>query len=241
MTAVSPAASSSVMLNCVSVEGDAAARAEFLSFCVRTDLAGPRFDMDAILPMPAVIRALKDMPPVDEALAMAALTDAADSDIAQAALDRLRVGVLARAGSDEEARILLARRHAGRDLQADGAAILVAFREHGVGTIDAWREINWGVDGEAVNFERLDLEPDVDSFTFETRFDTPIPIWSALAERFPHLSIDVAAFNADDEQVWEARLENGRTIVPWRFQDPALAPTSCASANGAGVQLQLSF
>lgn len=241
MTALSPVIPAAVILNCVSVEGDAAGRAEFLSFCVRTGPAGANFDMDAILPMPAAIVALKDMPPVDEALGMAVLTDAGDSDIARAALDRLRVGVLARARTDEEARILLAGRHPGRDLQADGAAILSAFREHGVGTIDAWREINWGVDAEAVNFERVDLEPDVDSFTFETRFDTPIHVWSALAERFPHLSVDVAAFNADDEQIWEARLENGQAIVPWRFQDPSLAPASCATANGVGAQLQLSF
>lgn len=62
----------------------------------------------------------------------------------------------------------------------------------------AWRCENWGVKWNASGVARRDYRGNV-CLTFQTAWDTPTPLITALAKRFPEVTFSVDFFDSGDE------------------------------------------
>jgi hypothetical protein len=74
-----------------------------------------------------------------------------------------------------------------------GKAMKKALEETGFVSWYDWSIEKWGTKWNAYSFRRLADEPS--AFKFDTAWSPPVPVFQALAERFPNLGIHVASFD----------------------------------------------
>ncbi len=72
-------------------------------------------------------------------------------------------------------------------------AMIRAIEETGFTSWYDWSIATWGTKWNAYSFSRLENEPN--AFKFDTAWSPPVPVFEALAARFPNLGIYVASFD----------------------------------------------
>ncbi len=187
------------------VIGPAEAVARFRTDCIRqqtSDAPAPALDFEAVLPSPEILHGVRNSSAVSDGLAVLGVTLPGGNPFEAETLE----GMLAypwvrQAGitNIEALKEALLARDPGCVAAAEAAINRV--RATGCRDLGAWRRSNWGVEDNASGYEPVAAgreeavagyeEADtLFGFRFNTPWSFPVPVFEALAARYPTLTFD---------------------------------------------------
>ena len=134
----------------------------------------PHFEFNSIIAMPA---------------GMEKIIDGSDTDEALHLLQCLEKG-------DKTARIRLdAMKQKYSNIEEQGRLRLKYLKETGHSSWYDWRVEHWGTKWPAYETKIVGESEGYLEFTFETAWDTPLPIFHQLAREWPELTLEIYAFD----------------------------------------------
>lgn len=149
------------------------------------------FDFNALVPMPAILA--DSTSGIDEAMGYEAIMGHPIADaLRSSVLDYAWVRKLGIDTSEALRSYLEVNRP---DVLAAGERAVEAERQTGFPSWYPWAIARWGTKWNAYAYEPITEEPDRFSFRFDTAWSTPDPIWTAIAQTFPLLHIEVVGFD----------------------------------------------
>jgi hypothetical protein len=174
------------------VFGPAEAVARFRADCIRQqtlDAPAPSLDFEAVLPSPEILRGVRNSSAVSDGLAVLGVALPGGNPFeAETVEGMLGYPWVRQAGitTTEALKAALLARDPGCVAAAEAAINRV--RETGYRDLGAWRRANWGVEDNASGYEEAAEIPFC--FRFDTPWSFPVPVFQALAARYPALAFD---------------------------------------------------
>lgn len=158
----------------------------------------PAFDFDAIIPRPQSIRETTASSDAD--LGLAALRGVHKRENAilgpVPTLDAFLVGYgMVPANVRTQASLLAWLQRERPIALVEGERAARALDETGYADWYQWCRVHWGTKWSAYDVDVRERAPGRQVFKFETAWDFPRPIFSALTQRFPALAFDVISYD----------------------------------------------
>ncbi|MFD1951065.1 hypothetical protein ACFSGX_09845 [Sphingomonas arantia] len=177
--------------------------ARFRSEIIRTapaghsDAGGLLFDFDAVIPMPSCLRDADESSRSELGMSLVTARGSTPPPFSKLGLYdnqiewvRSKAGLPYDAGIGEVAAAFLLKHP---EIEQMGMSRIRALAETGFASWYPWALANWGTKWGAFRFAETGAEPF--AFRFETAWSFPVPIFEALATRFPSLGFECATFD----------------------------------------------
>jgi len=197
----------------VVVTGPAEEVARFREKCIRektetSEFSGKTetwtlFDFESLIPMPAILHEVPSSSTVDDGLALLDIVIPGDrsSLFGRKTIQSMLTWpwvVAAGITNADDLKVMLIERNP--DCIKQAIAAYKAYKETGHKDWYGWSIANWGTKWNSYSYSEIRYEgdsPDADvfEFQFDTAWNTPDPIWEALAKEFPELTFEVSGFD----------------------------------------------
>lgn len=151
------------------------------------------FDFERIIPMPDCLKGIEDSSLTKMFVNIIRRDDQMESSwnwMNQFRNDCLGSFAEGQALDDDKLEALLEA--ANPEALRSAKAMILAINETGSASWYDWSIANWGTKWNAYSFSMLE---DEQAFKFDTAWSPPVPVFEALAERFPNLGIYCASFD----------------------------------------------